>query len=382
MIIQSVKIVRTRDISHYAWARIAKFQNIDHTTSLIQQLHSLGGCHRENARRQAEQIKYCLAQAREYYDAARTASLATRPVLFYYSVMSMALAEVLLKQTADSRLAALRTHHNCHGLQLSLSADPKHDDTLSLSAEKLVAKPQVDSSGNPRGTFEVWRRSSREYPAGGYQIRDWGNGTSQRAYTMILTPTDSPPPIFASCGMSLLSCLIELPYMAEVLASLGSRLRMVRSTLQQTIQAHSGSVSTTMIVHPSSQDLIDAFGQLVVVDPAAVNTIQINELPSGYIVTEPDPENGIREYPHSVCYTDEDIFFSCSRTNLNEFGLLYVAIHICGNFARYYPDIWLKHIEKSSPLALAIDELCLNMFDRLPLLMISELERTYHVVAK
>ena len=67
---------------------------------------------------------------------------------------------------------------------------------------------------------------------------------------------------------------------------------------------------------------------------------------------------------------------------MGEFGYLYIALHISGNFARYYPDIWLKHIEKNSPLAMAIDELCNHAFDRLPLLILSELFRVYHVLEK
>src|ERR1700736_4712874 len=116
MIINSVKLIKTHDIPKYSWPRISQFKNIDYTTEVISRLHALPAEQKNNAKSQAEQIKYCLSQAKEYFDAASTVSLATRPVLLYYSVMSMALAEILLKQTGDSRLSKLREQHNCHGL--------------------------------------------------------------------------------------------------------------------------------------------------------------------------------------------------------------------------------------------------------------------------
>lgn len=384
MVINEVALLRKKDIANYAWARIALFQNIEHTTSVIERLHHLPLKQHSNAKQQAEQIKYCLIQAKEYFDAAQSVTLATRPVLLYYSVMSMALAEILLKQTADSRLAKLRAQHNCHGLQLTISSDPKPEDSLSVATSKLIAKAQVDGHGNPRGTFEIWRRSAREYPVGAYSEQRFSNGTSTKSFLRLMTASDLPPPILGAKGISLHTCLSELPYMQELLFSLGSRATVVRATLHH---AHddAGNHTRTLIVHPTDNDLIEQFGAMIKVDPAAVNTLGISELPSGYIVTESirhDERPGMRHFPHSICISDEDIYFSCSNINLGEFGFMYVALHICGNFARYYPDLWLKHIEKSSHTAMAVDELCKHAVVRLPLLCLSELTRKYYVEGK
>ena len=47
-----------------------------------------------------------------------------------------------------------------------------------------------------------------------------------------------------------------------------------------------------------------------------------------------------------------------NNPTLNEFGFLYVGIHLAGNYARYFPDKWLLDVESSSPLSLSIEELC------------------------
>ncbi len=115
--------------------------------------------------------------------------------------------------------------------------------------------------------------------------------------------------------------------------------------------------------------------------PANVNSLEIEELESGYILKQ--TFSPLHDYPgswpRSICMNEKEVFFSCADFDFNEFGYFYLALHIAGNFARYYPDEWVKHIERSSPLALAIDELCLYASQRLPLLLLSELERCYYV---
>jgi hypothetical protein len=59
---------------------------------------------------------------------------------------------------------------------------------------------------------------------------------------------------------------------------------------------------------------------------------------------------------------------------LNEFGYLYVALFIAGNYARYYPDRWLTDVEQSTQLATAIEQLCDLAEWRIPWLSLCELE--------
>jgi hypothetical protein len=382
MIITRCERIRTGDVSKFAWSRLSQFQNIDHTASAICDLHKLDKKHLSNARQQAEQIKYCLSQAKEYFDAGKTVSLATRPVLLYYGVMSLALAEILLKQTGDSRLSVLRQKHNCHGLQLITPALPKPEEPLSSAANTLIAKAQTDATGNGKGTFEVWRRSAREYPVTGYSVTTYPTLSQSTNFEILLGAIDIPPPILGSLGITLMDCLRNLPYMGDVLLRLGSNLDMVRGKMTRQVDVQSKVVTVQTIIHPSPQNLLDRFGELVQCKPDCVNNIEIREVPSGYIFSQVVGPNLslIGPWPHSICLTDEEIFFAANKLNLGEFGFLYTALHICGNFARYFPDVWLRHIERNSPLSMAINELCNHSFDRLPLLNLSELHRTYYVL--
>ena len=83
--------------------------------------------------------------------------------------------------------------------------------------------------------------------------------------------------------------------------------------------------------------------------------------------------------PHATTWSTKEIQFWPSEQPLNEFGFIYVALYILGNYARYFPDQWMRDVEQSSPLALAVEELLAMVAVRMPLLTLSEMERTYFV---
>jgi hypothetical protein len=99
--------------------------------------------------------------------------MATRPALLYYCAMSLALAEVLLKQSGESRLEKLRERHNGHGLVMSLTGSLRVTDTLRSAASSLVAKQQVWASPDIPDTFD-----SVAEDIGGVQ---WNAGDTRRS---------------------------------------------------------------------------------------------------------------------------------------------------------------------------------------------------------
>lgn len=380
MIISNVKTVAGNDLGGYCWTRISKFMNAEHTASVIESLHQPDKKQKQNVRSQAVQIRHCLLQAREYFKAAETVSIATKPVLLYYGVMSMALAEILLKQSGDSRLHLLREQHPAHGLSLVVQSSPKPEDPLAASLSGLVAKSQVDGKLKPMGTFAVWMRSAREYPIGGKLTTALPRG-SFTGFRALLAGEDNPPKPISKAGISLKDCLVELPYMADALGH-EVPMNVVRATVVAAKNLE-GKINASVTLHPQSQQALDKFSNAVMYSANSINTVEFIEFHSGYAINIHDLYDGEQMIlPSVICMDEKILFFSCSRDALNEFGNLYVALHICGNFARYYPDIWLNHVERSSSLALAIEELCTHATERLPLLLLSELTRLYHVVAQ
>jgi len=118
-------------------------------------IHSVPTKHRENVRKQAAQIRYCLIQAREYFAAAATVTLATKPNLLYYGTMSLALAEILFKQTGDSSLDKARAENRHHGLTMTMGGFPK-TPSLYEAARQLRANP-VSINGKRQGRSQHWQ---------------------------------------------------------------------------------------------------------------------------------------------------------------------------------------------------------------------------------
>lgn len=380
LVITQCSTFRTTDVGKYAWGRLAHFQNVEAVTAQIMELHHLPERHRPNAKRQATQLRQCLMQAREYYDASRSVTLATRPVLLYYAAMSLALAEVLMKQSADSRLEKLREFHGCHGLQLSSANSVSPSDTLTVAASALKAKPQTAPDGSARGTFEVWRRSSRELPiVGRYTQGHEGSNTTTTGVNVLMSGFDVEPDPYPANGLSLLDALLGLPQMVETLATYGVMPKLVRATCTAKRVHTNQDPSISIIVHPMLPATLDDFMNLVAFAPRGLHRVNVTEYPNGIGLQFPGTTDVPGRLPWSICTDVNNTWFSARQESLNEFGLIYVALHIAGNFARYYPDKWLAHIEVSSPLALVIDRLTEVAFDRVPLLVTSELMRRHFV---
>ena len=124
MVITSARTVRTSNAQAFAWAGLRKFQNVDLITDELMHIHSVPPKWRDDVKKQAQQLRYCAIQAREYFAAAQAVSLATKPNLLYYGIMSLALAEILFKQSGDSSLDKAREEHRHHGLSMTFGGFP------------------------------------------------------------------------------------------------------------------------------------------------------------------------------------------------------------------------------------------------------------------
>jgi hypothetical protein len=114
------------------------------------------------------------------------------------------------------------------------------------------------------------------------------------------------------------------------------------------------------VIHPGIKGVIDRFLDNVFFHPAdALERLDFRELGSGGIIEWVDTRGEpVRlHFPMGTTWTTQEVRFWHCNQPLNEFGFMYVALYIAGNYARYYPDLWMRDVEQSSPLALVIEEL-------------------------
>lgn len=380
MLVEDVTTVKERDVEAFAWRGLERFTNKERNVSSIMSLHNIPSKHKKNVGKQAEQIRYAILLARDYYKSSLTSTLATKPVLLYYSCMSLALAEILLKSDGNSSLDKARGEHRHHGLVFS--TDLRNDTALSVSAQKLRAKPMI-KDGEYSGTFELWRRVARHLPVVGKISFEQKENIRSHRTDVILHNKDVALEKLDSAGFGLLDCFKRIPAMADILESESITIPFVRGNITESGSSeHPHKQNISLAIHPAPQEILDLFINKFVFDANFVNHLNLREAHSGFILDVSFSEQtgeDYRDFPNGININEEEVYFFAQSVRLNEFGNIYVSLFILSNLARYYPDVWIYHIENSTSLSLAISHFLNIAQRRMALLSYSELSRSYFI---
>lgn len=374
--------VRREGIERLAWNGIHRYHNADLTAKQILTLHGIEPDQLPNAKKQAQQIKLCLIQGEEYFRAAKTVGLATRPVLLYYGIMAFALAEILLKQDGNSSLDRARGQHAHHGLDFRKDGNPalKLDASDCLAA--LRAVPSIKGGGERFGTFELWHRTQRDFPTIGKVERLHPVGAATSSCNIVAQTEDIRSTLMPPGGLSLLDCYRSIPHLQLSLMEHGIMTSFARGSIGISVDGKEGLARHTIIIHPSQNELLDKVLAGFKFAPRMLEEIYIKELPSGCVVeatTFKSHEENNFQLPSSVQYDTEEIYFFSSERILNEFGNLYISLFILGNYARYFPDQWMVEVERSTPVSIISAELMEFAMERVPVIVWSELTRMAHI---
>ncbi len=351
MILQDASLLADGDHRAYAWSSLRNFHHTPSTVERIMHLHSLPVKHRDNVKKQAAQIRQCLIQAREYREAASAVSLATKPLLLYYSLMSLALAQILYKGTGADSLDKARGEHAHHGLNFHAASLSKDKYDLASTAAALVARPMI-KDGRRRGTFELWHRTAREDPLTGRHDIPNGYGLEFNEVQVFFSSGDLRLGEIATNGMTFLECLKGTPGMARSIYQFGLQTDIISARISGSSDGNDGRLME-MLVQPQTPAAIDAFMNEIILKPSAVNNIVVNEISSDfhfrYEFSADDV--GFINFPKGAMWNSNEIRFIPSSSALNEFGYLYIGLYILGNYARYFPDKWISDVEDGSPHA-------------------------------
>ncbi|WP_156035817.1 hypothetical protein [Caulobacter sp. UNC358MFTsu5.1] len=378
MIISNLTIANESDALHHVWLRLKRYQNIQYTYEILRKHHDIPERYKKFAKKQSEQIRHCLIQAEEYATAANAVSYATNPLLYYYSIMSLALAEVLYKQDGDSSLDRVRNSHGHHGLELKGVDTLPVGAPLEVSAAALRAVPHQNGTGRA-GTFELWHRSARELPIVGKHTTYFLEGTRNETYATLGIGADKRFPLLRCEGMTLLDCYSNMPRMAKFLEDHQLRSKICRSTMSVDTRHAERTNITCLSIHPQNRETIENTVKSFGFGPNSFESLQIDTMYSGYIIRlrdRTDMPPSIFQLPNAIQENCSNIWFCEDNQSLNEFGLYYLALYIVGMYARYYPDKWMLEIEKSTPLALSVMELIAAANDRVPVIILGEFSRS------
>lgn len=115
-----MKWIATDNIYAETWRELSEYTNIDLVCRNLESKHGLplSQKERENRRKQAQQARVCVLQAKEYMEAARSSSIFTSPNHTYYSISSLASLLMLVLGDGKNSLDYLRKDkkNRTHGL--------------------------------------------------------------------------------------------------------------------------------------------------------------------------------------------------------------------------------------------------------------------------
>jgi hypothetical protein len=232
-----------------------------------------------------------------------------------------------------------------------------------------------------RGTFELWHRLSREDPViCRLTQRDTGGQTVDEAH-VLFTATDQRMGYLPEQGMSFYDCILGCPGMYSWLNNAGFPSHIVRATMEVHVPNERDEI-IRLTVHPTSQERLNEFSEGIIMQPSYANDVSISEFYSGFSIqiSQHHFPYPYINFPPSTSWTAKDLRFIPQRFSLNEFGYLYTGLYMLGNYARYHPDKWMTDVESGTLLSLAAEEFALMALERMALLTLSDLSRSYHIL--
>lgn len=377
MVIDNFRTEIRGDVERFAWAGIDRFKNKEFVTQFLCEIHNIPNKHKENAKKQAAQIRQCIIQASEYFQAAKGVSLATKPLLLYYGTMSLALAEILTKGSGGMSLDAARGKNAHHGLLLKVDGKPSAMPLLCDSAMALRAVPMINGATRT-GTFHLWWNLSRESPVCGKLTTSY-NGYDKSGTNILLGANDENLAELPDTGFSLLKCFRNTPYLSQELSDNGVTSELVPGSVEGWVNEKNNSQRLLTILNPSPVPIKEMAASKITYYAGDIEKLNLTDTGDGYLIDcnyiNDDPIKF--NFPNIFQWYNDELFICSDNNVLNEFGVYYLGSYILGNYARYFPDHWMSDIERSSPLYLTSAHFLEVLQRRVPLLAYSELSRAW-----
>ncbi len=330
------------------WWHLSHFKNVDRIAPLIVSNHN----NLENAKKQAKQIRYCIEQAEEYFLSAQHVTIATRPLLLYYGMASLAWALVLFKKTGDYSLDKLqkRHEHQDHGLKRPNVSYGIRTQPLTEILERVRAEvPRLiqsrPSGAELPGTFGLlYGCVQMERAWIELQIKRGPVTTTDRTPLESTSSLPNPATISGSF-LSLGRLLLQIPDMVPPFAELG-----IRPPFAFCSQAKIGRRE-----EDSEQTLVMTFSRMREEEVAALRArfppragLTCHEFPAGLGI-EVRHNQGERVVVPALRETIDGrhyVFIPEEPELLPETCALLAAMFLLGMLVRYYPHIWMELLDR------------------------------------
>lgn len=380
------------------WKLLRNYLDVSYTSYQIRNIHGLPEKEQKmNVKKQAIQIGYCIRQAQEYFNASSEVELPTRPLLLYYGVVSLSTALVLLKQTGDYSLDALRKHnkHQHHGLDFHIASLNK--DYLSIDIEHLYGSLECTyhiQNNIPWGLFNLFYQSLVPCCyAFKREIHDAGKVTYVTGHDLLQCADMLEMSALIGKTFNMLDLAKYLPDMHNVFRDLGTQAHLCQGNTQRKTTRHYKKDEQGKDQLEKTIEETDFF-----IDGIDETTKQ-QLLP--YYNTQNDTIKVVADLgrnvhlKHKIEYTERQeltywlpdavnaisgaqFYVLNPESYIHEPAAFFMLLYCLGMLARYYPYLWIHIIDHNVGIAEFTDSL-LNVIQRkFPNLILDQMTSTKH----
>lgn|GEM_PF-2819593 len=371
----STTIINESRSHETVWRRLSQFQDIDRSTDrLMNQRPEIPSTQRGNVRKQIQEMAFSIAQAKEFFRSAEICGPSTRALQAYYGLTALANVLILWDGTGDDSFGRRDGRFNSHGLELKIG-----NEVLEFGAE---AKRHRDGTLN--GLFGLWRSYATHIPHYAERHFQFGSesGTSRHEPVSSVTMLSELP--FPSTPLTLLEAMLHLPDLQQSLQSFGKNPKLVRGRMESLgIFDDTNSLTNATLIytlHPSPSAARMAVMDKFLFKPVMYEDIIIQAPPNGAVITV-NTMRAMQDWssPEAFSGSTKQLYLVGDGDYLSEFGFYYISLYIAGMIARYHPNKWIKETSTNSISTALIDELVDSSIKRVPLLLLSALERSVFI---
>jgi hypothetical protein len=390
------------------WKHLRLLTDISTVSEIIVSEHFQGMCdevekNRKNISKQAEQVSFCIRQAEEYFDSSNVVGLATKPLLLYYGATSLATALSLIRKGGEQSLDVRRKTPNAnhHGLEI-------FGDVASLSRRGVAPTEFFKGVGCKVyvrdnvavGAFPLYYDSLETDVVSIPATTTFTDAPFSRSGVITLPCADKTPlSEISKRSISLLDAMAGLPDLVDDLErlSLPTMLRRCKYTLAtrhpmnlETIKESDEVVQEThdLFVYGMSTD-DEAFLQTHYAGIKNSQHLSFEKVESGTLrgmmsrtVTKSGILNGIY-FPDVVDASSAALYLILKpKEYIPELAAMLMVLYILGMLCRYYPDIWIKMIDRSAIFSETINSVLRTVRRRFPNLILNQVRQVKYVFQK
>ncbi len=362
-----------------SWRRLMEYANIELTIEAIESIHGKATPKSiVNYKKQAEQARVALLQAREYFDAATNSSLFTQPNHLYYGAVSLSTACMLIRGDGTKSLDYLRKDNKNahHGLDFSFSIDSKS----AKKDLKLLQNSYVRVCKN--GHFANWYSTLiTTQPA--LALKTTNKGRSSSSNMEYVGSFDIPSFSDLEGIKKPLDFIIKrLPDLAGDLGRYGVPVEYARGEHRIKVNLNSEQTEHIFIFHgaPSSEVLFEIINRFECDDGVNFSIEVESDTQSGIIRTRKDKKWSF-SYPDSRETLDHRVIFFKESVNTPEVVDLYAVSYALSMLSRYFPDIWVSFLESHCKGAKLVERLVQVLILKLPNLMLNQISGKKYTIS-